>query len=206
MDLIGLRDEDLTDAERAERDALLSDPEHLAEQRFADGLSATLAPFAEADGGATVLPPVRGRSWGLAALALAATVLVAVGLAVGGDDGRWKGGASLGAVELQAFAEGTAGLRPLVDGGEVGVDERVVFRVRTDRPGMVALEEVVDGHRAAVLVPTRRTAGEHVPGGERPQSWRPDVPAEAARYEATWCDAERPDACTTDTLRLRWAR
>lgn len=97
---------------------------------------------------------------------------------------RGIGGAPL--VGIEAAAEGPGGVRPLADGGEIGPDERVVFRVTAGGPGALTVEEQ-GGER--IWPPSGAwavQAGAHWLG-DPPMAWTPDHPGRAT-VVAELCD------------------
>lgn len=111
-------------------------------------------------------------------------------------------GAGAGAVPvlLRAVAEGPAGVRPLSDGDEVGVDEKVVFEVEAGVGGQAQLWE----EDVRVWPPQgswKIATGRSLPGDGGPVAWRADTPGEH-RYVARLCPA--PGRCGEATLTLRW--
>ena len=217
-DLIGLRDDDLSPAERAARDELAA--QHPVEVDHARRLAQQLPALAHADGGPTLADlkrqPTAGRGWGPpAALAMAATALLAVGFALWPADAtRYKGAVEYpaGAVQIEAFAEGPDGVREL-RGATVTArpDERVLFRLRAAMPGELQLVERHDGGHH-VIVPSHPVAvGDHTPGGATPHTWRPDTQLDQATYTALLCPeapgtdgGEVPPGCAAAELTVRW--
>jgi len=234
-DLVGLRDADLSADERALRDAsIAADATAAADADLAARLGA-LPP--EVPGGPSLadilaraeqtpvtaavpetLEPANrpGPLRWLGGLAVAAAAVVAVAVSVGGeaDEGRWKGTGGEASLRLEVVAEHPGGLRSLGDDGAVRSDERVLFTVHADRPGHLALYEAIDDRWALVTDFGEVAAGRHVPGGERPLSWRPDRVGDQARYRAIWCPAGVggadgavvPAGCSVVEESLRWAR
>ncbi|MCB9680437.1 MAG: hypothetical protein H6733_03120 [Alphaproteobacteria bacterium] len=203
----GLRDEDLTEAERVARDrALADDADARAERRADDVLARRLraVPLPAARPTPAVPAASSPPRWtAVGAVALAAVTLVVVGR---GDvlRARGAGGSALAEpVVLRAVAERPGGqVRALADGDSVRTDERVVFDVQTPAAGTVVLTEA-----GRPVWPAGGTwqvdAGRHLVGGDRPQAWRPDHGVSGAqRYVARWCDAD--GACTDAALDLTW--
>ena len=141
-------------------------------------------------------------------LALAAAALLVIGglsaiPLLDGEDGRTRGGSALGAIHIEGAAEGPEGLRPLKNGDRITPDERVLFRVTSERAGWLTLREGDRDLESGVQM----SAGTHTPGGERPQTWRPDGLTGSAHYTAWICpDGQAPslDHCAMDELTLVW--
>ncbi len=142
-------------------------------------------------------------------LAMAAVALLTVAGVYGSglleDDGRTRGTPRAPAIHLQAAAEGVRGIHPLKDGSRVAIDERVLFQVVAAGPGWLHLEEGVTTMGKVEKI----SGGTYTPGGDRPQSWRPDKASGVLTYSAWLCPDEGPpsaDRCSTDTLKLDWER
>lgn len=148
----------------------------------------------------TPAPANRSLAWlaipGLLAAAVAAFALLPT------EGVRDRGTATAPAVHLEAVAESARGVRALRSGDRVAADERVVFRVSTDGPGHLDLHA---GAEPILVGPVE--AGQHVPGGASPLSWRPDGALRSRRIEATLCPAATERAgCRTDALELWFER
>ena len=207
-ELIGMRSEDLSEAERDALAVLLQDsPEASRYAEFANEMSDILLGLAEEEGGPSledIRVPRRANRWiwGAAGL-LAASALAWLAMPVDEVRSRGAGALPAGSVVLNAVAEGPEGLRPISD-GRVAADERVVFWVTARVPGAIVITE--DGSGA--VFPTSGTwqvdAGEHAPGGQQPLTWRPDDNGGNHAYLVELCDAN--GACAADTLNLAWDR
>lgn len=204
---IGLRDEDLTDRERAllddgprdDHDAAIALGQELT--ALGEGPAPPSADAALARLKARQPPPL--SRWWVAPVALAASALLAVGVYQSG--GRDKGAAAPPALHLEAAAEGPDGVRALRDGASVRADERVLFRVDAEGDGWIALTDEAGG-----TLMTARGSGKHVVGGATPQSYRPDVPLSEGTYRAVQCasgpptgDTPGPD-CAASAITLTW--
>lgn len=204
---LGLRDEDLDEAELAARDArLLHDVD--ARRSHEDALSIGRRLAALPDQPALGAPP-RRRPWGLVTGALAVGLAAAWLLAPRvppQDLLRARGGGSTDAdLVLRAVAEGGGAPRKLTDGALVGPDEQVVFEVETGAEGELVVDEV--GERTTRVWPVGATwevdAGRHFVGGAHALAWRADEPG-LHQYMATFCPSSG-GPCTTTSLTLRWS-
>jgi putative intracellular protease/amidase len=143
----------------------------------------------------------RARRRVIAAVSTMAVALLAIGLATR-PSVRDRGLAGVPQVALDAVAEGAGSPRALRDGDAVGAGERVVFFVRSSADGWATIRE--EGGAVVDQWPIR--AGESAVGGETPQSWRPDRPLGALRYELEVCpERERASGCGSAGMTLRWA-
>ena len=223
-DLLGLRDEDLSPAERDERDRLLrEDPaareDHARGRALERALSALPPPPSGLQPAAVLArarrrpAPPRWSSLG-AGLALAAGALLALN---GLDAQSWRDrGATAppGSVHLAAAAEVGPRLRPLAPGAAVDGTEWVVFRITADAEGWLLLvEEDAAGARPVWPADGRAVrvgVGDHVPGDARPLAWRSDQAPGAARYTALLCATppaglDPASGCAVDSLELEWS-
>ncbi len=212
-DLVGLHARELSADEIERRDALLEgDDTAIADQALADWLAEDLPGLLDVDGGPSALD-VRvaassrgGRSWLAIGALLAAAVLIWVLLPTP-ETQRPRGAGVDAQVALSAVAEGPRGRRALAAGSSVAADERVVFFISTSSSGTLEIIEV-SGEGSSVLHPSlaawRVEAGEHVPGGDEPLSYRPDTPLTEAIYRARLC--RQPDDCGVSEFPLRWAQ
>lgn len=201
--LVGLRPEDLTAEERETLAELLVDPQHAAEQAFADDLAQLSHTIPPSTSAASILqqarrPPPSRRSWATfgGVAAIAATTLAVALLAQPAS--RPRGSTASAPVRLHAVVDGTH--RALGPRAAIGPKEQVVFQVHTPGPGRVEIRE-----DATTLVHSWTTrGGSELLGGDRPLAWRPESPAPAQRvYVVRWC----PDGggvCSSDELSLQW--
>lgn len=197
-DWIGLRDADLTDAERHARD--VADATTRSEHEAALALGTTLSRLPDPT---VPLRPHRPRMMWAPAVALAATLALVLTYAATPDTSvRARGVASgTSGVVLRALAEGPQGARPLAHGDVLSVGEAVVFEAHVGTAGTLTVTE-----DDVVLWPVQGTwsipAGRHALGGPVPQAWRPDTPGKHT-YTATFCpDGGGP--CVHDALELQW--
>lgn len=210
--LIGLRDADLTETERAARDALRArSSEAAAAHQQALGWTDALAqlPTPARPKRRAAHPRVAVWSAGLLAAALALLAIGAPRLLSSTNTTRDRavmGTQATAVVQLAAAAEGPTGLRPLQDGARVGPDEWVVFRTNTDTTGTLTLTERTPAGTQRIYPTAGHAwtveAGAHLPGGDAPISWRPDQGGGARTYTVELCPA-RGD-CVQDQLTLHW--
>jgi len=205
---LGLRDRDLTAAQREARDARLAeDAEARDDHEFGLGLFERMQALPE--------PPVRtvprrarSRSprswWPMASVGLALAAAALLSVRTPGDGVRDRGVATGGgpSVELAAVARGPDGtLRTLAAGGVVYPDEQVLFRITTGRGGELVLAE--DG---VPIHPVRGVwevgPGRHSPGGDRVLGFRTDAGQGLHRYVARLCTT--PADCVESELGLEW--
>lgn len=205
MSLIGLREDELTEAEREALAALLEDPEARREHDEALALAEALAGFEDAPDGPSadqVLDRARPRRrrWAWAApLLMAAAALLVVGTWT--PEQRTKGGgAGPQPVVLEAAAEGVS-LRALQEGAEVGADERILFQVRSG-PGDLVLTEIGPDGRTEIAR-WKTPGGVSALGGATPLAWT-STGSGPRRYVVEWCD-EGGEPCAEDELVLRWS-
>lgn len=224
---LGIRDEDLTTEERAQRAAWLAD-DAAAAREHGDALDlggslrtlpSPTAGFSAADVLAhaetqrKVIPSRRGV---VGAIAAAAALVMFVGLPQGDDTGRFKGGntSTPGSVHLEAVAEGAA-VTDLGDGDHVPASAAVVFRAVTDSSGFLYLVQHQDGATTHLMPADGHTwsvqAGSHLVGGESPMAWRPDDGPGLYDYEIWFCKGAlrdvpdtAPPGCVVDSLTLTW--
>ena len=198
VDGLGLRDSDLSSAERAAvAQRVATDPEAAADQAFAAELTALLPASVEGGPPLSALRP--RRRWQAPAVGVALAMAAAALFVVMPSDGplRDRGtSAAVAPVALTAVAEGPHGTRRLADGDPVRPGERVVFWVDTAVPGDLVLYE--DGR--AIVGDWAVGAGAHAVGGTTPQSWRPDAGRGPMTYRVERCGPPCADA----TLRLVW--
>ena len=205
---LGLRDADLSDAERRARDERLAeDPEAAAAHTFGMDLFDRMAALPDAE--VTTAPegirkrPGPRRWWmvGAPALALAAALLLWV-QAEPPSPTRDRGtGVGNPGLQLEAVARGAGGLRPLRDGDSVGAGEQVLFRVTTQAAGRLSLAE--DG---AVIHPEAGLwtvgVGAHSPGADSVLGFRTDAGPGPHRYVAELCPED--GECRASGLTLVW--
>lgn len=204
---IGLRDEDLSDAERRLRAA--SDSATRSEDEAELGLGQRLARLPDV--------PVRraprsrrGAVWvtgSLAAVGLGLVLLPQLMPRGGGEVSplRARGGGSAEvAVVLRAVAEGGETARVLHEDDALLPGERVVFEVETDEPGSITVDEQDQETRRVWPAESRWEvqAGRHFVGGERTLAWQADTPGVHV-YVAEFCPSSGA-ACVRSTLRLSW--
>ncbi len=210
---LGLRDDDLTAAEREARDVRLAeDAEARDEHAFGLDLFDRLAALSEPEVRVTasaVRDRVRKRPtrwWTVAVpVALAAAALFVVRLPGDPEVRNRGGGTGAGGVSLEAVAKRPDGaLRPLGSGGVVAPEEQVLFRIETQGAGALTLRE--DGVAIHPVVGDWRVnAGRHSPGGDEVLGFRTDAGPGLHRYTVILCPNDTPTDCVHSALELEWA-
>lgn len=201
-DFLGLRDEDLTDAQREQ---LSSDPVLRARHEAELGLGAQVH--------ALIDRPVRRRApreasaprWPVmaAGLAMAAGALLTVGLRQPASTLTPRGMGD-GVLSVRIDAVETTQRRPLKGGDRLGAGEAVAFRVQTSQAGTVRITE--DG--GTVVYPPSGSwsvdAGQHWLGGAAaPLQWTTDAGAGAHHYRVELCVSS--GECVSEDLELVWS-
>jgi hypothetical protein len=222
-DLLGLRSEDLTDAERFRAQRMTETDPEAAEERFrAVTLASALSNLPNPSKGPTasqVLAKARKPS---ERRNMAVPLALLVGLVMGsGSILGWQGLPERGpvatplvsqavaySVSLEAVALGEDGARRLGQDAVVRPADNVMFRMDAEGPGAVMLTEIDGAGRDRIVFPA--VSVNNGEGGKTGVylAYKPDYGLGMRSYTAWLCPSHltKPDAkrCQADALTLTW--
>ncbi|MBT3224030.1 MAG: hypothetical protein HN348_33595 [Proteobacteria bacterium] len=224
--LLGLRAEDLTDAERFRLQRMLDSDPKAAEERFqAITLSSTLSKLPDAPStGLTaqdVLAQARRQKRRSSPYKLVLAAVLGAGvtaLVLRPPDIPWPAQPEMAAgitevvehsVKLEAISLGPDGARGLDQDGLVHPGDNVIFQMKAEGPGAVLLTEIDGAGIDRIVFPAVPVnSGDH-PGGVY-LAYRPDYGLGMRSYVAWLCPEHLtlpdPRRCRADELTITWLR